>query len=49
MIGGNGMITKEAIIEMLHKINGKNGITRTKDEIRALADDLFNCKENNSK
>lgn len=39
------MITKEAIIEMLRKINGKNGITRTKDEILALAENLFECKE----
>lgn len=33
--------TKEAIIEMLHRINGANGISRTDEEILALAEDLW--------
>ena len=33
--------TKDAIIEMLQRINGANGITRTYVEILALAEDLW--------
>lgn len=35
------MPTKEAIIEMLQRINGANGIFRTEEEILELAEDLF--------
>ena len=34
-------VTKEAIIEMLQRINGANGITRTEEEIQELAEDLW--------
>ena len=41
------MTTKELIIEMLYKINGVNGITRTDEEIQERAESLWKkvCEE----